>query len=100
MRALLILSLLALPFGCKEPRIEYREVKVPIAVPCPEPPPLAWPDMPLYHMERYTTDGERAKAIMLSVEILQSTLWQSFRLLDGYRTSTPPATPPLPKRTP
>lgn len=101
MRTLLVLSLLALPFvGCKEPRVVYQRVEVPIAVPCPEPPPMAWPDLPIYHLERYKTAPEQAKAWALSVEVLQAMLWQSFRVLDGYRTTTPPATPPLPKRTP
>lgn len=94
MRSLLVLALLCA--GCKEPRVIYQRVEVPIAVPCPEPPYLAWPDLPIDHMDRYQTPAEQAKAWVLSVEILRATLWQSIRLLDAYRVKS--LLPPRPTR--
>lgn len=92
--------MIALPFGalgCRPQRVVYQRVEVPIPVPCPEPPYLAWPVLPIANVSAATPPAEVAKAYALSVQILQAHLWQAYRLLDGYRVKTSPAAPPLPK---
>lgn len=86
---------ITLLFGlaCRPPKIVYQRVEVPVPVPCPEPPALQWPDLPIYRLTPASTQEEIARAYVASVERLQAQLWQAFRLLDGYRTTTPPAAP-------
>lgn len=99
MRTVLLAALFALPFGiigCKPPRVIYQRVEVPVPVPCPEPPYMAWPTLPIANVTANTPPAEVAKAYALSIEILQAHLWQSYRLLDGYRVKTPAGAPALP----
>lgn len=64
-------------------------VQVPVAVPCPEPPPLLWPDLPTQHITPATPDGEVAKAWAATKVILEGRLAEALALLNGYRTTTP-----------
>lgn len=89
--AALALVLLA----CKPPQVVVRRVEVPVPVPCPEPPYLAWPDLPIYHLPADARPQDVVRAFAASVERLQGQLWQAYRLLDGYRTKTPAAAPRL-----
>lgn len=90
-RAALLLCLLA---ACKAPETRIVTVQVPVAVPCPEPPLLLWPDLPLSHITASTPDGEVAKAYVASIQILKGRLAETLALLNGYRTSTPKTTLP------
>ena len=85
MRWPLLLALLTV--GCCPPKVVLQRVEVPVAIPCPQPPYLAWPDLPIYHLDRYTSPAEQARAWADSTVILTSTLKQALRLLDGYRVA-------------
>lgn len=90
-RAALLLCLLV---GCVKPETRIVTVQVPVAVPCPEPPLLLWPDFPIQHITASTPDGEVAKAWVASFLIAKGCMAQYLALLNGYRTSTPKTTIP------
>jgi hypothetical protein len=99
------LALLLLATGCSAPRVVYQRVEVPIAVPCPEPPPLALPDLPIFHLNKphipqdptnavaereYQKafgefQAEMAKAYVSSLVITLGKLREAIAILDGYR---------------
>lgn len=82
MRLLWCLLLLSLP-GCR--RIEFVEVPRTVVIPCPEPPPVSMPDLPIYHLEADATPDQVAKAYAASIVILKGHLLQAHALLNGYR---------------
>lgn len=84
---------LVLAAGCARPQPVPVRVEVPVPVPCPEPPYLAWPELPVYALTKESRPEEVARAYAVSVERLQSQLWQALRVLDGYRRATPPSAP-------
>ena len=77
----LLLALLVT--GCCQPKVVLQ--RVPVAVPCPQAPYLAYPDLPISHLTPASKPDEVAKAYVFTVEILQSSLKQALRILDGYR---------------
>lgn len=85
-RALLLLCLLT---ACQKPETRVVTVQVPVAVPCPEPPILVWPDLPTSHVTQATPDGEVAKAYVATIWTLKGRLAEALSLLNGYRIKTP-----------
>ncbi len=69
-----------------------------MAVPCPEPPVLFWPDLPTAHITPATPDGEVAKAWAVSKVILEGRLAEALALLNGYRTASPRTVIPKPNQ--
>lgn len=78
-----LLSILALAslWGCAHETI----VQVPVAVPCPPPPVVSRPHLPIADIKR--GDGEAAliKAYAATVEALKGYAEELEALLDGYR---------------
>jgi len=87
--------LMALAFlvGCHRP---VQVVPAPVAVPCPEPPVLTWPPLPVESIQPGTPGGAVAQAYLASLYILKARLAEALALLNGYRTATPPTTIPRP----
>lgn len=90
----LVLSACAALVSCQKPETRIVTVQVPVAVPCPEPPLLLWPDLPTAHVTASTPDGEVAKAYVASLQVLKGRLAEALTLLNGYRTATPKTTVP------
>jgi len=70
----------------------YRPVQVvtaPVAVPCPEPPALAWPPLPVDAIGPGTSASAVVQAYVVSLSILRGRLAEALALLNGYRTTTP-----------
>ena len=86
MRGILLLMLLA---GCRGPSTGYRLAEVPVAAPCPDPPPLPWPRTPLQDLTAASTPSEVARAYAQAILILKGRLAQALALLNGYRSQTP-----------
>ena len=83
-----VLAVLALLVSCQRP-VVYQEVRIPVAVPCPEPPAQSWPHLPYRNITADTPPDEVVRAYVLSVRILEIHLQQTYTLLDGYRRPSP-----------
>ena len=79
--------------GCRTPEVVYQRVEIPIPVPCPEPPVLLWPDVPVHRLTPSSTPRETVEAYAKSVILLENALWQALIVLDGYRDKTPKTAP-------
>ena len=113
---LLLASVLLLGLACKPPQIQYVEVPKIVTVPCPEPPVLAEPDYPAFHLkpkppiphclpgeeeacrtqyraEFLAWEVEVAKAYVVSFAQALGEVKELRRLLDGYRSTTPARKP-------
>lgn len=88
-RRALAAGALLLTVACQRPEVVTRLVPTPVAVPCPEPPILDWPALPLDAVNENTPAGEVAKAYVASIRILKGRLAQALLLLNGYREQTP-----------
>lgn len=90
-RVILGVGVLALAPSCCPPRIEYRKVEIPIAVPVKDPPEIPWPDLPIYHLEKGASEESVARAYAMSVAILRERLYTALRNLDAYRSQSTPS---------
>lgn len=97
-RLLLILVALASLTGCTGAsrstrtlvRTETVEVRVPVRIPCPAPPPVVRPGIALMDLTEASTDGEVARAYLATVVALVAYTQELERLLDSYRGAPAP----------
>lgn len=59
---------------------------LPVAVPCPPPPVITRPALPLAQLTATSTPDAVMRAYVASVTLLQGYARQLERLLDGYRS--------------
>jgi hypothetical protein len=85
MKALVLAAALLCVAGCRAPEVRTVEVKVPVAVPCPEPPILLWPVLPTDQITPETSDAEVAKAYAAERLYLRGLLAEAYAILNGYR---------------
>ena len=83
------LLILAGSLACKAPEIQYVTVKVPVAVPCPDPPVLFWPDLATKRLTKESTDGQVAQAYASDLWLVTGRLAEALAILNGYRTTSP-----------
>lgn len=60
-------------------------VQVPVAVPCPAPPPVVRPKLLVTGLTQATPPDQVMKALIASLEILAGYAGELETLLDGYR---------------
>jgi len=97
-RNFILAMLIGLLFvSCARPEPVVRLVPTPVAVPCPEPPVLTWPALPLDAVNEATPPGAVAQAYVASIYVLKGRLAQALALLNGYRETSPRTEIPAPK---
>lgn len=79
---LLCATLILLPACTHVP----RTVEVPVAVPCPPPPPVARPTLPIDRLTGSSTSAEIVRAYVVTVQKLIDYARELEILLDGYRS--------------
>ena len=84
-----LMALIAMFAGCTKPEVRYVQVNVPVAVPCPEPPQIYWPDLSVKRLTKESTDSQVVKAYAADWWFLQGRLAEALGILNGYRTNTP-----------
>ena len=89
-----LMALVALLAGCVKPEVRYVTVKVPVAVPCPEPPVLFWPDLPTKRLTAESTEAAVVKAYVATLWLLQGRLAEAYTILNGYRATSQTTTVP------
>lgn len=93
LKALSIIAFIALA-GCSGPRevvrYEPMEVLVPVAVPCPHPPPIERPVLPLARIDQASTPDQVMRAYVSSTYLLMGYAAQLEELLRAYRQPTHP----------
>lgn len=80
-KLLLILGLASSLWGCAHETI----VQVPVAVPCPPPPAVSRPHLPIADIRRGEGEAALIKAYAATVEALKGYAEELEALLDGYR---------------
>lgn len=60
-------------------------VQVPVAVPCPPPPAVQRPHLPIAELKPASPANQVMRAYAASVEVLKGYALQLEKLLDGYR---------------
>lgn len=83
------LAILALLAGCAAHQQAAR-IEIPIAAPCPVPPVIARPALPIAQLNEQSTPDQVARAYAATVEILMGYARQLETLLNGYREETAP----------
>lgn len=83
--------------GCNKPRVVFQRVEVPVAVPCPPPPPREPLHLPVEDLPKGATPDQQARAIKASILYLLGRVNAAEALLDAYR---PAPVPPLPATSP
>ena len=81
-RAIFLLVLVA----CRAPHVEIQRVDVPVVVPCPAPPPLQRPALPIASLPPRPTHDALVKALAASIAVLQGYARELEAVIDGYRT--------------
>lgn len=87
-------ALIAALSGCRPPEARYITVKVPVAVPAPEPPILPWPELPTQSITADSTEAAVVKAYVATLWLLQGRLAEAYTILNGYRTASQPTIVP------
>lgn len=81
--------LLAVPLffiAChRDPEVRTVEVRVPVPVPCPVPPPVEMPVLEISKLQPDSTPDQVAKASVITIHQLMTTLKQALNALDAYR---------------
>lgn len=79
--------------GChRAPELRTLEVRVPVPVPCPTPPTIEIPDLEIGKINSDSSPDQVAKASIVTIHQLMTTLKQALNALDAYRNQ--------PKETP
>jgi len=68
---------------------------VPVAVPCPSPPPLVRPHLAIQDLKPVTAPSEVLRAYVVTVEQLRGYAEELEIIINGYRVSPAPH-PPIP----
>jgi len=71
-------------FGCARP-VVVQEVRVPIPVPCPEPPAVVRPTLPIFKIPKDAPPSEVVRAYAVSFQLLIGYAESLETILDGYR---------------
>lgn len=80
-KRLVALLLLLLPACSHVP----RTVEIPVAVPCPSPPPVVRPELPIDSLTERSTAPEIVRAYVITVQKLIDYSRELETVLDGYR---------------
>ena len=80
------LVLVAVLSSCTTTRVIYRDVEIPVPVPCRTPPPAVRPQLP----SPGVTDAETIRALTAAFLLLQGYAVELEALLDGYRKKVEP----------
>lgn len=85
----LVLTAALLVTGCTH---VPRTVEVPVALPCPPPPPVVRPTLPIDSLTGTSASSDIVRAYVVTVQKLIDYTRELETLLDGYRRDHEPET--------
>ena len=81
-------TLAVLGLGCCKPKIEVREVKIPVAIPCPKTPKPVRPVLPIENLGPDSTEEQIRRATVSTIRALMDYARELEHRLEPYTRET------------